>query len=143
MVMHLPLQGQSVRSCYRYTSCVLTSLRVGVFTELDTWYSGVKRSRSCGMARLYTVVTQLLTRLCTTQIQGSYHSYTLFIVCVLILFVDVHVTYALENWLRQEGRGFDSRWGNCNFSLVQSFRPRYGLGVDSASNRTECQEYFL
>jgi hypothetical protein len=29
------------------------------------------------------------------------------------------------------------------FSLTQSFRPHYGLGVDSASNRNEYQERFL
>ena len=29
------------------------------------------------------------------------------------------------------------------FSLTLSFRPHYGPGVDSASNRNECQEYFL
>jgi len=29
------------------------------------------------------------------------------------------------------------------FSLTQSFRPHYGPGVDSASNRNEYQEYFL
>jgi len=27
--------------------------------------------------------------------------------------------------------------------LTQSFRPHYGPGVDSASNRNEYQEYFL
>jgi len=27
--------------------------------------------------------------------------------------------------------------------LTQSFRPHYGRGVDSASNRNEYQEYFL
>jgi len=30
-----------------------------------------------------------------------------------------------------------------NFSLTQSFRPHYGPGVGSASNRNEYQEYFL
>jgi len=29
------------------------------------------------------------------------------------------------------------------FHLTQSFRPQYGPGVDSASNRNEYQEYFL
>jgi hypothetical protein len=33
--------------------------------------------------------------------------------------------------------------GNWNFLLTQSFRPHYDPGVDSASNRNECQEYFL
>ena len=42
-----------------------------------------------------------------------------------------------------EGRGFDSRWCHCNFSLTQSSRPHYGPGVDSVSNRNEYQEYFL
>jgi hypothetical protein len=42
-----------------------------------------------------------------------------------------------------EGRGFDSRWYHWNFLLTWSFRPRYGSGVDSASNRKENQEYFL
>jgi len=44
---------------------------------------------------------------------------------------------------KSEGRGFDSRWCNWNFSLTLSFRPHYGPGVDSASNRNEYQEYFL
>ena len=44
---------------------------------------------------------------------------------------------------KQEGRGLDSRWCQWNFSLTQSFRPHYGPGVDSASNRNEYQEYFL
>jgi hypothetical protein len=42
-----------------------------------------------------------------------------------------------------EGRGFDLRWCNWNFSLTYSFRPHYGPGVDSASNRNEYQDYFL
>jgi hypothetical protein len=39
----------------------------------------------------------------------------------------------------REGRGFDSRWCNWNFSLT-TYRPHYGPGVDSASNRNEYQE---
>jgi len=27
--------------------------------------------------------------------------------------------------------------------LLEFFLPHYGTGVDSASNRNECQEYFL
>ena len=38
---------------------------------------------------------------------------------------------------KPEGRGLDSRWCNWNFSLTQSFRTQYELGVDSASNRNE------
>jgi hypothetical protein len=37
--------------------------------------------------------------------------------------------------------GFDS-WCHWNFSLISSFRPHYGPGVDSASNKNY-QEYFL
>ena len=44
---------------------------------------------------------------------------------------------------KPEGRRFDSRWCHWNFSLTKSFRPHYGPGVDSASNRNEYQEYFL
>jgi len=44
---------------------------------------------------------------------------------------------------KSESRGFDSRWCHWNSSLVQSFRPHYGPGVDSASNRNEYEEYFL
>ena len=44
---------------------------------------------------------------------------------------------------KPEGCGFDSRWFHWNFSLKQSFRPHYGPRTDLASNRNECQEYFL
>jgi len=42
-----------------------------------------------------------------------------------------------------EDLGFDSRCCHWNFSLTQSFRPQYGPGVNSASNRNEYQKYFL
>jgi len=41
-----------------------------------------------------------------------------------------------------EGRGFNSLWCHWNL-LLTSFRPHYGPGVDSASNRNEYQEYVL
>ena len=44
---------------------------------------------------------------------------------------------------KPEGRGFDSRSCHYIFSLAKSFRPHYGPGVDSASNRNEYQECFL
>jgi hypothetical protein len=44
---------------------------------------------------------------------------------------------------KPQGRRFDSRWCHWNFSLTLSFRPHYGPGVDSASNRNEYQEFFL
>jgi hypothetical protein len=40
-----------------------------------------------------------------------------------------------------EGRGFDSRWCQWNFSLSKSFRSHSGLDV--TSNRNEYQAYFL
>jgi len=49
-----------------------------------------------------------------------------------------------RSWLRHcECRGFDSWWCQWNFSFTQSLWQHYGLGVDSASNRNEYQEYFL
>ena len=42
-----------------------------------------------------------------------------------------------------KGPGFDSRWCPWNFSLALSFRPHYGPGVDSASNRNEYPGIFL
>jgi hypothetical protein len=44
---------------------------------------------------------------------------------------------------KPKGRGFNSRWGNWHFSLTQSFRPHYGPGVESPSNRNEHQRCFL
>jgi len=44
---------------------------------------------------------------------------------------------------KPEGRGFDFRWCHWDFSLTYSFRPHYGPGVDSASNRYEYPEYFV
>jgi hypothetical protein len=41
---------------------------------------------------------------------------------------------------KPEGREFDSRW---NFPFTLSYRPHYGPGVESVSNRNEYQEYFL
>jgi len=42
-----------------------------------------------------------------------------------------------------ECHGFDSQWCHWNFSLTYSFGLHYDLGVDSASDRNEYQEYFL
>jgi hypothetical protein len=44
---------------------------------------------------------------------------------------------------KPEDRGLDSRWCHWIFLLTYSFRPHYGPGVDSASNRNEYQEYFV
>ena len=42
-----------------------------------------------------------------------------------------------------EGRVFDSRWCHWIFLIDIIFRPQYGPGVDSPSNRNEYQECFL
>ena len=56
-----------------------------------------------------------------------------------------HAGAQLVEALRYEPKshGFDSRWCHWNFSWKQSFRPHYGPGVGSASNRNnrnECVE---
>jgi len=44
---------------------------------------------------------------------------------------------------KPENRASCFRLGHCDFSLTYSFRPHYGPGVDSASKRSEYQEYLL
>ena len=44
---------------------------------------------------------------------------------------------------KPESRGFVSRWSNWEYLLMYSFRPHYGPGVDSVSNRNKYQDYFL
>jgi hypothetical protein len=44
---------------------------------------------------------------------------------------------------KPKGCGFDSRWWHWKFWLIQSFRPHYGSGVDSASKWNEYKEYLL
>jgi hypothetical protein len=38
-----------------------------------------------------------------------------------------------------ERHKFSSQWCHWSFSLSLSFQPHYGHGVDSATNRNECQ----
>jgi len=56
--------------------------------------------------------------------------------------------HAVAQWVealhyKPEGRGLVSLWYHFSFPLTQCFRPHYGPGVYSASNRNEWQEYFL
>jgi hypothetical protein len=44
---------------------------------------------------------------------------------------------------KPEGRGFEYRLCNWNFSLTYSFRPHYVPGVGTVSNIHEYQEYLL
>ena len=64
---------------------------------------------------------------------------------IIIIIIYGHALVQLVEALRYQsaGHGFDSRWYHWNFSLTQFFRPLYGPGVDSASNRNQYQEYFL
>ena len=55
--------------------------------------------------------------------------------------VVAHLVEALR--CKPEGHRFNSCWFHWNFSSTLSFQPRYSPCVDSASNRNECQEYFL
>ena len=68
-------------------------------------------------------------------------SYFLFVYNIIWGYAVAHLVEALR--YKPEGHGFDSQWCHWNFSLTYSFRPHYGSGVDSASNRNENQEYFL
>jgi hypothetical protein len=49
------------------------------------------------------------------------------------------LTLQYSQFYKPEGHGFDFRSGIWDFSVTQSFRPHYGPGVDSASNRNEYQ----
>jgi hypothetical protein len=40
---------------------------------------------------------------------------------------------------KPEGLGFNSRWNHWIFSITWSFQPQYGPGIDSASNKNQCQ----
>ena len=62
---------------------------------------------------------------------------------VLLSGVDCRSTVVKVLCYKSEGRWFDSRWYHWNFSLSLSLRSHYGPGADSASNRSEYQEYFL
>ena len=44
---------------------------------------------------------------------------------------------------KSEGHWFDPSWCHWIFIDIKSFRSHNGTGVDSASNRNECQEHFL
>jgi len=55
---------------------------------------------------------------------------------------DYKFLYGLGTTLQAGSYVFDSRWCHWNFSLI-SFWPYYGTWVDSASNRSEYQGYFL
>jgi hypothetical protein len=75
----------------------------------------------------------------------SDHRSLLFLAFCHGLFFSVHRSTRIIRGTRwkSEGRGFDCQWCHWNFSLTQFFRPHYGPGFDSNSNRNEYQEYFL
>ena len=70
--------------------------------------------------------------------------------CLLspLLFASFYHPTAVAQWLRccvtnQKVAGSIPAGVNGIFINIKSFRPHYGPGVDSASNRNEYQEYFL
>jgi hypothetical protein len=88
------------------------------------------------------------------------NAYKQFLLCLLVplhvsvsrchlqgVTVSLFISYSRLSGVRGgsvvEALRFDSRWYHWNFSLTLSFRPHYGPGVDSASNRNKYQEYFL
>ena len=69
---------------------------------------------------------------------------TLFIVSLTQYLGDRGDTVVKVPYYKSEGRWFDPRWCHWNFFFdIKSFRPHYGPGVDSASNRNAYQEHFL
>jgi hypothetical protein len=92
------------------------------------------------------VTTDKRDRLLCLRLQGRYlvSDSVASVVNFVIYRQKGHAVLQLVEALRgkSEGRGFDSRWCHWNF-LLTSFRRHYNPGVDSASNRNECQECFL
>jgi hypothetical protein len=66
--------------------------------------------------------------------------YTTFISLYIILLV-AQLVEVLR--YKPEGRGINSRYYHWNFSFTYYFRPHYGSGANSVSNRIEYEEYFL
>jgi hypothetical protein len=68
-----------------------------------------------------------------------------FTAAMILAFKQGHAVAQLVEALRykSEGRMLDSRWCHWNFLLTYSFRPYYGLCVDSASMKNEYQGYLL
>jgi hypothetical protein len=103
------------------------------------------RSQIHDLAALLTVkepLHPLHTRMCQTQ-SLSWHPKIAF-PCRESDYNSLAVEQLVEALrYKPEGRWFDSRWCHWNFSLTQSFRPYYGPGIDSASNRNKYPEYFL
>ena len=111
-------------------------------TKMVNWYTAVKLCKHGFCDRRRISVHKILT-MCVC-------------VCVcMYIYIYTHThthththTWECSGWLRLcttklEGHGFDSWQFHWNFSLTLSFRPHYGPGVDSASNRCEYQECFL
>jgi hypothetical protein len=106
--------------------------------SLFAW-DGMFRSSHISLASLALIYCTYLIRVNISHFLHSSRK-----MWYILLYVG-HAVVQLVEALRYkpEGRGFDSRWCHWNISLTYTFRPYYGPGVDSASNRNECQEYFL
>jgi len=80
------------------------------------------------------------------SLKGVGVSFKINVYLLYVLYEETECGYAvtqLDEALRYkpEGRGFDSQWCHWYFSLTLSFRPYYGPGVYSASDRNEYQEW--
>ena len=67
---------------------------------------------------------------------------------ILSYFIFFKLSYAVAQLVealhyKSEGCGLDSRWGQLDLWLTYSFRPHYGLGVESVCSRNEYQGYLL
>jgi hypothetical protein len=83
----------------------------------------------------YTNIKQVFITVVESVYGAVRHCLWVFVACSGVNFTLLRYT--------PEGRGFNSRWYHWNISLTQSFRPYYGPGVDSATNRNEYQSYLL
>jgi len=77
--------------------------------------------------------------------ERSHNARNKFILCVYTLCGWGHTVAQLVEALRYkpEGREFYSRWCHWSFSLTQSFRPHYGPGFNSDSNKMSISNIFV
>ena len=124
--------------------------------SVDSWTKTVSSSVMVHNETYSTATTQLLAMKWNSNKQKLYsvknRSLTFgWLKKVKVLFYPILPLYSKEHsffagvtrWCsclrhyKPERRVFDSRWSRWNFSLTRSFRPHYGPGVDSVSDRNE------
>jgi len=111
----------------------------------------------CGAARpVFKMASQQEKAFCVLRFEVSRSVITVQLEVRARFRKDAPCLFSKDTWLG--ARGGAVGWGTAlqagrsrvrfpmvslEFSLTKSFRPDYGSGVDSASNRNEYQEYFL